>query len=186
MPRTQRATLIDTIRRQLDLDPPGTIDTVASEIVPVYIVGVLEPETIDLPCTGGLQRGPDAGQYSEVGLVNPANSGVLLLLEDLYYGAGASSIQCGLYRNENPSAAQGQSLYRDQTLAGFPVGQIGGEGVAAAGGTACGKYSARLDMINHIDMRGFIIEPGGDLTMVTAQTDKIMIATFMWRERAVR
>lgn len=170
----------------------------ASEIFPTIALEVDRPEWKWLGnerlCTGAATDPAVAGQYSNVGLANPADSGAIIVLERLYI-ANTIGTHADFRIQLDPDA-----LAFDTGGAGFIRDSRAGWNVSGAGtGGAIGQVGTRTNISRpgflatfvHLANGGnsmqlddqWIIHPGNRLWISAPGANNICQAAFFWRER---
>ena len=164
----------------------------SGDVVPALILESDPPEWAALAgtrlCCGHNQAAAGgAGNRTQIGLLNPANSGIIARLELILAGSTAAVFGFPVRSNPTIGASGANVGVRDTRIQQTPACTVNQKNNTAAAGTtrmvffpeasAAGGYWGKLrcDWVIHPG-QGIIIDPGND--------NQDMQAAFVWRERA--
>lgn len=178
------------IRRLLGIEGAQGIATVMPELVPVHIAVPDGPEVAALRqerlCVGNLSLSAGgAGTFGKAGLVNPANSGVLAILEALGVQADAGGLYTVRVGTGSFGAAGGNIAFRDGRW-GFGSTRIPSCSVnflvdnTSFGVVALEQIATQVQWIPI----SFVLAPG-DTVHVMGADNAVIRVNFAWRERIV-
>lgn len=187
--RIQRPDLVQRIVRRYGIVGAQGPDTIAPEIVPVSIVDVLELEGAEeVGCGMGANVQLAAAQYSQIQLLNPANSGVIALVDrvDLTIG-GASSFVIGFYGTALPTATDVRLL--DTRLTGTVPACKGykDDGASKVIGVTTqfvNGYASGYHEFYPVELEGRVVLDEGQGIVVELTTVNVSLwSSIFWRER---
>jgi len=179
------------LRRVGDLKGPGSkVNDVLSELFPMFDVENLPAELLLLAgirtCMGGGTVAGVAAQSGKAQLFNPAGSGYLVTLTDIYVSnAAASTIRWGR-SNATFGAAIGTETFTDTRTAvtSSPVADVR-QLSEAAGATATNQTRLGANINLHISNNNAIVTlaPGFGFEIGQGVTNASFFFGFNWRER---
>jgi len=178
----------------LGLSEQEGVRTVSPEIMPVVMA---EGERIEhsflkqeRKCIGSHSAAADAANFTYLQLANPAGSNVILVLEKVIFHASlAGSVFFGTTTNLFGTAAGAgvrDSRWGTPAVPQQPTGSLR-NGINASGaliGGALGRIVVAASVSQVLDLE-FVISPGYQFSFVPAAINTQMVATYLWRERAM-
>lgn len=141
----------------------------------------------DRPCVGFANVQAGAGLRSVIGLVNPANSGVLAIIERIDFVSNAGAADLVIRQNDgNFAGINPNANLRDQRIAGSPVCAVESDVLHVVGGQV-------RAVINHLNPRLeataqaglWLLSPGTNIVMEPGADNQALEVSIWWREKQV-
>ncbi len=186
MPELQVAGPSQKLRRWGDLGPVFSF-SVPREIVPVVIVDDLSSHTPPRPCAGFDTSAATVAQQSQMGLVNPAGSGVIVVLNRVTLRPGTNNDFISILLN---SAFPGQlgvgaAGFVDQRITGRPASEIAiGAAVLSLTGLIVAQMRLPLAAETSEWELGFTIGPGTGIFFQNSTLNSLLSVGMFWTETA--
>ncbi len=180
-----------TLRRVGDLKGPGSkVNDVLTELFPMFDVENLQPELFLLGGQvlgmGSSELTSSGGNFSNIGIFNPAGSGKLITVTMAVFGVSSTIKVLWSTAHTAFTTLVTTNLSRDTRIVSpeLPVGQIREEqsaGLLTANGQV--RLTANTPLILK-DPNGLaVLAPGGGFACASATTNTTFAASFFWRER---
>jgi hypothetical protein len=186
VPRIQDAEIGRALARKFGLKGAPDFSTLAPEIVPVVVVAKLAADVdIERPAMGFAAPAAVAGQYSNVQLYNPADSGIIATLEGFVAEASSDFVIQVTERNADNGSPVSTVVFRDSRVRGSPACVINANTNTGVIGNL--KFSiAALARQPVQQLLGWTLEPGDGITVGCATVNLQMRTNLFWTERSVR
>lgn len=187
MPRHFRPELAEVLRRTFDTDVPGSFDTVAPEIVPVYPLDVESPQLFAIG-RAGITGG--AGARGKVAIHQPDIGGLVTFVHQLeIYSTTAQQIHLCIHDDASAFAAAStvaaQSQLRGRPNPRVTTPQTIISNLSTGGVLGTLVYSTMLEANISRQITGLniaLVNPWA--LIVTADTDAtFIVASFLFSER---
>ncbi len=190
MPELQSSDPSRKIRTRYDLVGTSPVPSISGELVPVVVVDDLtgfdvQSAEFERPCMVNEVNAAVVARFPRIALMNPADSGVLGILEWLWItGSGAMQIEIGIL--EQTLAIADRGAFRDSRIPGVPAcGTFQGDVAGPAerdfliGIVITGNAPNQIFSLNMVFGPGFSIDVRGSVNNTTLQVQ------YMWRERTL-
>jgi len=182
VPIIQRPDLVAKIRKAYDLAGPDAIATISPELVPVVVVDELERDGDPYKrCIGFREQTAVAGQYGEVCLFNPADSGVDLEVEEIRaHGGGTDYPHLAVYNAQ--LAGAGTRANRNTGLPGEPSATVAGATAAVPAGASIAKFGFTTNGNLLVLNPRYRVPPGEGIGIKANTVNLLYIVSFWWSE----
>jgi hypothetical protein len=177
------------LHKLLDMKEGAPAPTLATDVFPMLALEVDRPEWKFLAgerlCWMRWTDAAVAGQYSHVGLRNPAGSGVLIITDDIRCFVGSSaSVALGIRPNTTVDSANAGYCRDSRQATQSAVGQA-----TTLTAVAAGMYpmfgSIMATWVTERFPTPVILHPGFELLLQCTTVNISLTAAFSWRERAL-
>lgn len=186
MPDIQSSDPGRKLQDRYDITGAPTAFSVSEEIIPVALVDDLTAQSafareFERACSVNDRQGASIGNISIIALVNPPNSGVLCIVDDVRFNYVAANISVGIRQLGNNPAVLG--FFTDSRVTGRAVcGSV--PSVAAA--QPAEQY--RLDVPlggPELYPLGHVLLPARELFLAGSAINTALSAAIRWRERVL-
>jgi hypothetical protein len=191
----QRPDIGDRLARSLKINERNPAPTLSPELQPVVIAEDLSVQSpYDSPLRrragSGVEVAAVAGQYSQIELTNPTDSGVVAMLKRMAFAAGASTNLSFGFKSGAVGAlpATASRFWKDPrlagpTLGGFPtaVMRYGSDPVVGVG-YPFGYYRLSTTMLTGFEEQEVIIPPGFTFRASLLAVNVVLYAQLEWDE----
>lgn len=184
----------EALKRLLGLKDYPVAPTVATELLPVLVAEQLtRPEFQRMAgvriASGSISVPADAGNVSNVQLLNPAGSNTLVVVERCVISAGAASVVVVGFRASALTTLTGNTSHRDTRNRSNPGNNLGLRAqvrtqLAPATLVTTFWLTARLSANQFVDVPMDVVLAAGDGMVVSPSAVNLEArCTFFWRER---
>jgi len=180
---------------QLGLEEQEGVTTVGPEIMPVLELGEGMPPEMrrwagERLCGGSIsQAAGGAGTFARAVLENPADTAIVAIVEEIWFGMGASASLVDLRTAPNiVSGLVGLQVptFRDTSLqfgTSAPVCRVRSAADATSPGSTYSTWRKAGDQISVQLRHPIVLRSPGSLIVFVQTANIILEASFLWRER---